>query len=116
MQAKLLVVSLSLLVATVLVACSSEPASLTNPDAPARTGCRHFAAVFNDHRNGVLTSSELLTKYREVYDDLKLSEVPGLGDKAAELRRQMAQNPSMGAGNSWTYRLLDDCAKVIENS
>ena len=110
------VVPLLLLIAGILVACNSEPASLSNPDASARTGCRHFAAVFNDHRNGVLTSSELLTKYREVYDDLKLSEVPGLGEKAAELRRQMAQNPSMGAGNSWTYRLLEDCAKVIENS
>ncbi len=108
--------SLTISIIASLFACSSDPVSLSNPDAPARTGCRHFANTFNDHRNGLLTPSEAVTKYREVYDDLKLSEVPELGDKAMELSRQMAQNPSMSAGNSWTYRLVEDCAEVIKNS
>ena len=104
------------LIVFVIGCSSSEPASLQNPDNYAKWGCEHFVNVFKDHRDGVLTQVEKITKYNEVYNELNDSEVPGLGDRAGELRHQIAQNPSMGAGNSWSYRLLEDCTEVLQNS
>ena len=115
MQTVFALVAFPLLVASALVACSSEPVSVTNPDAPAEVGCRHFKNVVFDSQNGALSDAEVLIKVREVYADLKLSEVPGLEVKARDALNTARSADVEGFGKAVVV-LASTCNTVLNNS
>ena len=55
------------------------------PDGGAQLACRHFRNVANDYSDGVLTLGELREKLKEVEDDARVSEEPGVASAAREL-------------------------------
>lgn len=115
MQAKILPALLLLLMSCVWVACSSGPISETNPDAPARTGCRHYSNVALDARDGVLSDAEIVIKVREVYNDLKLSEVPRLRQKASDVVNDARSGNASAFGKSSAV-LASTCRTILDNS
>ena len=48
-------------------------------EKPYENGCRHFINVIGDVQKGVIDEPALVDKVKEVYDSLRLSEVPGRG-------------------------------------
>ncbi len=115
MQAKIVFAMLSASIASILIACSSGPVSETNPDAPARTGCRHYSNVALDARDGVLSDAEIVIKVREVYDDLKLSEVPRLREKARDVVNDARSGNASAFGKSSAV-LASTCRTILDNA
>ena len=115
MQTILGFVAFSLLTASILVACSSDPVSVTNPDAPAKVGCRHFKNVVFDSQNGELSDTDVLIKVRDVYADLKLSEVPRLEMKARDALNTVRSADVEGFGKAVSV-LASTCNTILNNS
>ena len=96
-----------------LVACQSI--SETNPDSAAKVGCRHYNNVALDVRDGVLSHAQIVIKVAEVYDDLKLSEVPGLRQKG----RDVVNTARLGSPTSFgkaSDALAKTCRTILDNS
>lgn len=96
-----------------LIACQSI--SETNPDSAAKTGCRHYNNVALDARDGVLSDAEIVIKVREVYDDLKLSEVPRLREKARDVVNDASRGDASSFGKSSSV-LASTCRTILDNS
>ena len=97
------------------LACSSESVSMTNPDAAASVGCRHFSNVALDARKGVLSDAEIVVKVREVYDDMKVSEVHRLSQKALDVVNDASSGDASAFGKSSSV-LASTCQTILENS
>lgn len=106
-------IALILSASIVLSACQSV--SETNPDAPAKTGCRHYSNVALDAMDGVLSDAEIVVKVREVYDDLKLSEIPRLREKARDVLNDARSGNASAFGKSSAV-LASTCRTILENS
>ena len=96
-----------------LVAC--QDVSETNPDSAAKTGCRHYNNVALDARDGVLSNAQIVIKVREVYDDLKLSEVPRLREKARDVVNDASRGDASSFGKSSAV-LASTCRTILDNS
>ena len=72
-------------------------------------GCRHYNNVALDARKGVLSNAEIVIKVREVYDDLKLSEVPRLREKARDVVNDATRGDS-------SADLTSTCRTILDNS
>ena len=112
---RLPIVAILIGLATVLVACSSEPSgrSVKEPDEFAMTGCQQFVDILGPDSDDVLDQPEALNGYRISHAILKLSEVDGIADKAESLVKQMEKGPEMRPNNQWTNDLLADCTQVM---
>lgn len=60
----------------------AQPSSSGEGDASSRLACSHFFNVANDATAGVLTVEELREKLKEVNDNAKVSEAPGIRESA----------------------------------
>lgn len=65
---------------------ADEPAQ-DQPDAGARLACSHWRNVVADLQAGILSPGEVREKARELHDDARLSDEPGIAEHSEAMLR-----------------------------
>ena len=112
-----------MLAVVLLVGCAGSGESDDTRDILGSSGCGHFANVHTDLANGVLSDDEFRSKIKEVYEDLRYADTPGLSTKATALLRSInSASGDIVRGNrvlAISVRgplddLVDACLEVLE--
>ena len=81
-------------------------------DGSAIAACTHFFNIVEDGAAGILSDSEIRTKFKEVYDAAKVSRNKVVGTHAQQLLRAVTQFGSFDADDE-LLRMADTCAEVL---
>lgn len=93
-----------------------EPADEPDPDPPepdaaAELACNHFSNIWRDVAAGVMSYEETREKFQEVYDDARISEIPGVATGAQKLLAGYTQQ-NVDEWSAGADELNEGCASV----